>query len=362
VSIPIANPQISEAAKEAVCDVLDSGMLADGEVVREFESEFAEYVGTEHAVATTNGTTALQVMLEAAGIGEGDVVLTTPFSFIASANAIVHAGAEPVFADIDPETFNLDPEKARDVIKSRGDVDAIMPVHLYGLPADMGAFQNLADEHDLLLFEDAAQAHGAEYEGDRVGSVGDAASFSFYPTKNMTTGEGGMVTTDDDDIAERLRRLVNHGRTDTYEHAMVGYNFRMTNIQAAIGREQLERLPGWIEQRRENAFKLTEGLKDISNVRTPRVDEDRTHVFHQYTIRVNDRSAIKKELNDKTVGYGVYYPKTIPSQPPYDKGFTVPVSQTLSEKVLSVPVHPIVDNEAIDTIVSAVTQGTSDDR
>lgn len=361
MSIPIANPQISEEAKDAVCDVLDSGMLADGEVVREFESEFADYVGTEHAVATANGTTALQVMLEAAGIGEGDVVLTTPFSFIASANAIVHAGAEPVFADVDPETYNLNPSSVRDVLANRDDVTAIMPVHLYGLPAQMAEFRSIADEHDLLLFEDAAQAHGATFQGKTTGSLGDAGAFSFYPTKNMTTGEGGIVTTDDPKLAERARRLVNHGRTDTYEHAQVGYNFRMTNVGAAIGREQLRRLPSWLKKRRRNAVALTEGLADIPGIETPTVPDDRSHAFHQYTVKVSDRAAVKTALDAADIGYGIYYPLTIPSQPAYDRAVTVPVSKNLTDEVLSLPVHPKVENEAIETIVSAVRQGVTDD-
>jgi dTDP-4-amino-4,6-dideoxygalactose transaminase len=190
-------------------DVLDSGMIADGEHVRQFESAFADCVGTDHAVATSSGTTALHAMLEAAGIGADDVVVTSPFSFISSANAIKHAGAEPVFADVDPETFNLDPASTRDLVEQHEDITAIMPVHLYGLPAEMDAFRELAAEFDLQLFEDAAQAHGARFDGEMVGALGDAASFSFYPTKNMTTGEGGMITTDDDEIAERARQVIN---------------------------------------------------------------------------------------------------------------------------------------------------------
>ena len=218
--IPIANPEIGSAEKDGVLDVLESGMLADGPVVREFEDDFAAYCGTEHAVATSNGTTALHAAMEGLGLGEGDRVITTPFSFIASANAIRLAGAEPVFADIDPATYNIDPESVEETIQAYdGEIDAILAVHLYGLPAAVEQLAKLAESYDAYLIEDAAQAHGATVNGERVGSIGDVGCFSFYPTKNMTTGEGGMVVTDDDAIAEGAARFVNHGRTDKYGHA-----------------------------------------------------------------------------------------------------------------------------------------------
>jgi len=351
--IPIADPQVSEAAKEAVCDVLESGMLADGEVVREFEDEFAEYVGVDHAVATSSGTTALHAMLEAAGIGEGDVVLTTPFSFISSANAIKHAGSEVAFADVRRDTFNLDPDAVRDVLAERDDVTALMPVHLYGLPADMDAFRSIAREYDLQLFEDAAQAHGAEYDGGMVGSLGDAGAFSFYPTKNMTTGEGGMITTDDDEIAERVRRLVDHGRSGRYEHVEVGYNYRMTNMQAAIGREQLERLPEWIRIRRRNAEVLTETLS-TTDVLTPLTPDDLTHAYHQYTVRTDDRQSVTDRLSNNGIGYGIYYPVTIPEQPAYNHPGKYEQAQSLSQSVLSLPVHPGVTESDSQTIGEVV--------
>lgn len=354
MTVPIAAPQISEQAKEAVMDVLDSGMIADGEHVRQFETEFAEYVGVEHAIATSSGTTALHAMLEAAGIGEDDAVITTPFSFVASANAIKHAGAEPVFADVDPETFNLDPEAVREVLERRDDVSALLPVHLYGLPADMDVFRELATEFDLQLFEDAAQAHGATYKGEMVGAIGDAAAFSFYPTKNMTTGEGGMITTDDDEVAERARKVINHGRSGAYEHEFVGYNYRMTNIEAVIGVDQLDRLPEWVERRRENARQLTDRLKMIDDIRTPTVPSDRTHAFHQYTVVTDDRPAMKSDLEAADVGYGVYYPITIPDQPAYDCEADVPVARKLAGSVLSIPVNPQVDGENLDRVVQTL--------
>lgn len=354
--IPIANPVISEKAKEAVMDVLDSGMIADGEVVREFEQEFSEYVGVDHAVATSSGTTALHAMLEAAGIGEGDVVLTSPFSFIASANAVVHADATPVFADVREDTYNLDPESTRRVIEEHGDVTAILPVHLYGLPADMDAFREIASEHGLKLFEDAAQAHGAVYDGRKTGSLGDAAAFSFYPTKNMTTGEGGMITTDDKEIAAKARQLINHGRTSKYEHEFIGYNYRMTNIQAAIGRDQLQRLPEWVEKRRRNASLLTDGLKEYVDIGTPLVSNGYKHSYHQYTVRTPERDRLIADLEEAGIGYGVYYPFIIPDQSPYRHvvGELYETARKLSESVLSLPVHPHVSNEDVKEITSTV--------
>ena len=365
--IPIANPQVSEAAKEAVCDVLDSSMLADGDVVRSFESEFAEYVGVDHAVATSSGTTALHAMLEAAGIGEGDAVVTTPFSFVASANAIVHAGAKPAFADIDPETYNLDPATVRRVVEERDDVAAILAVHLYGLPAAMDDLRAIADEHDLWLFEDAAQAHGATFDGEPVGSIGDASAFSFYPTKNMTTSEGGMVTTDDGELAERLRRVVDHGRAvegdHGYEHVEVGYNYRMTNVAAAIGREQLKQLPTWVQERQRTASKLSQELSEIEGVQTPSIPEGRTHAFHQYTIQVPARDRLVETLEECDVGYGVYYPSTIPEQPAFDGVVEDPgdaVASELADRVISLPVHPYVDEDDVTTISNAVRSALAD--
>jgi dTDP-4-amino-4,6-dideoxygalactose transaminase len=362
VTIPIASPVVSEQAQEAVVDVLQSGMIADGEVVREFEAEFADYVGADHAVAASNGTAALHAMLEAAGIGDDDVVLTTPLSFISSANAVRHAGAGTVFADIDPETYNLDPDAARSVLESNPEVTAIMPVHLYGLPAEMDQLRAIAEEFDLHLFEDAAQAHGATFEGTSVGALGDAAAFSFYPTKNMTTGEGGMITTDDDDIAARARQVVNHGRTDGYIHAFVGYNYRMTNMQAAIGRDQLSRLPGWVERRQTNAAALSAELDDVAGVSTPSVPDDRSHAFHQYTIEVPDREQVMATLDDHGVGHGIYYPRTIPDQPAYSdlsQEPTIPNARRAAEQVLSIPVHPEVDETDIEVVLAGVRDGTA---
>lgn len=348
--IPIAYPDLSDAAIDHVGDVMESGMIADGPTVRDFESEFAEFAGTDHAVATANGTAALQAALIAAGIGEGDTVLTTPFSFIASANAARLCGAEVVFADIDPETYNLDPEAVRKRVESV-DVDAIVAVHLYGLPAEMDALTAIASEEDAVLVEDAAQAHGAVFSGDRVGAIGDVGCFSFYPTKNMTTAEGGMVTTDDPEIAKRARRFVNHGRTSGYQHATVGHNLRMTSVGAAIGLEQLKRLPSFNEQRRHNAAKLTAGIAKTS-IEAPTEPPRTRHVYHQYTVRTADRDELQSYLEDNCVGTGIYYPKCIHEQPAYSTvSRQLPVAESTADTVLSLPVHPHVSETDLDHII-----------
>ncbi|WP_411967236.1 DegT/DnrJ/EryC1/StrS family aminotransferase [Haloferax sp. YSSS75] len=355
--IPIANPEMGQAEKDRVIEVMDSGMLADGPEVRAFEDEFASYCGTEHAVATSNGTTALHAALKAVGVGAGDRVLTTPFSFIATANAIRLTGAEPVFADIDAATYNLDQEVVeRTLRKQGGEIDAILSVHLYGLPCDLPRLSELASEYDIPLIEDAAQAHGATFAGDKVGSFGDAACFSFYPTKNMTTGEGGMITTDSDEIAERAQRFINHGRTAKYGHSEVGHNFRMTSMSAAIGRVQLERLPEYITARRANAETLTNGLSSTS-LTLPFEPEDRTHVYHQYTVRTEDRDHLKSYLADHDVGSGVYYPTCMHKQPVYDDiDHDAPVGEQVASEVLSLPVHPTLSEGDLDHIIEVIQQ------
>jgi len=352
--IPIADPAVGEREAERVAEVLHSGALADGEVVRAFEEEFATYCHADRAVATSNGTTALHAALAACGIGEGDIVVTTPFSFVATANAVRFCGARPVFADVDPETCNLDPAAVRETIREAGEVDAILPVHLYGLPAEMGELAAIADEHDAALVEDAAQAHGASIDGDRVGSFGDAAAFSFYPTKNMTTGEGGMVVTDRTDVAERAARFVNHGRDGNYRHVELGHNFRMTNLAAAIGRVQLKRLGRFVRARRDAAARLTDALAD-SEIQTPPDPDGVTHAYHQYTVTVPDRDRLAAHLDDRGVDTGVYYPTPIHEQPAYEGvDADCPVAERAADRVLSVPVHPGLSDGDIDRVAAAL--------
>jgi len=352
--IPIADPDVGPAARAGVDAVFDDGQLADGEEVRRFETEFADFCGTDHAVATTNGTTALHAGLEAIGVGPGDAVVTTPFSFVASANAIVHAGGTPVFADVDPETLTLDPAAVEAVLDERDDVAAILAVHLYGTPAEMDALRAIADDHDAFLVEDAAQAHGAVYHGDRVGSLGDLACFSFYPTKNMTTGEGGMITTDDAEIADRAARFCDHGRTGRYAHGEIGHNFRMTSLCAAIGRAQLERLPDFNLARRGHAAYLDERLRK-TGLETPTEPRGAQSVYHQYTVKSSDRDALARHLEASGVGSAVYYPTPIHEQPAYDHvSETFPVAERAADRVLSIPVHPGLSTTDLNDVAAAV--------
>ncbi|WP_101298338.1 DegT/DnrJ/EryC1/StrS family aminotransferase [Halegenticoccus soli] len=355
--IPIADPDIGPEERGRVATVMENGQLADGPEVRAFEEEFANFCGAEYGVATSNGTTALHVALEALELGPGDRVATTPFSFIASANAIRLCGAEPVFLDVDPRTYNLDPRALEAALRDGAEIDAVLAVHLYGLPADAPRLREIADEHDLLLVEDAAQAHGAAVDGAPVGSFGDAACFSFYPTKNMTTGEGGMVLTDRADVAERAARYVNHGRAAAgYEHVSVGHNFRMTSVAAAIGRAQLEKLPGYVRDRRSNAARLDELLADAP-VETPVEPSGYRHAYHQYTIRCDDRDGLRSALDDRGIGTGIYYPIPIHRQPAYDDvDHRAPHAERAAAEVLSLPVHPNLSEEDVDRVGSAVAE------
>ncbi|MCU4924888.1 DegT/DnrJ/EryC1/StrS family aminotransferase [Halobacteria archaeon AArc-dxtr1] len=360
--VPIADPEVGEAAADRVHSVLADGRLADGPEVRAFESEFAAYCDADHGVATSNGTTALQTALEALGVSRGDAVITSPFSFVASANAIRHAGAIPVFADIDPETYTIDPEAVAEIVRRREDVVGLLPVHLYGLAADMDRLGEIADDHDLFVVEDACQAHGAAIDGERVGTIGDAACFSFYPTKNMTTGEGGIITTDDERLAERAAGYVNHGRIETdggrYDHVELGHNHRMTSLAAAIGRTQLERLPAFNEARRENAAAYDEALAELP-VETPTVPDGYRHVYHQYTIRTGERDGLQEALAERGIGASVYYETPIHRQPAYETVSTAatscPEADRAAETVLSLPVHPNVSDDDRDAVVRAIS-------
>ena len=354
--IPIAKPLIGDEEKKAVLEVLDSGVIAQGKKVAEFEEKFAAYCGTKHAVAVNSGTAALHVALMAAGVGEGDEVITTPFSFIATGNSILFCGAKPVFADIDERTYNISSASIAEKITDK--TKAVMPVHLFGQPCDMDEINKLAKEYGLKVIEDACQCHGAEYKSKKVGSLGDAGGFSFYPTKNMTTSEGGMITTDDDKLAEMARIYRNHGQVKRYYHSYIGYNFRMTDICAAIGLEQLKKLDGFTSKRQENAAYLDEKLKGVG-IATPYVAPDRTHVYHQYTIALENRDEFNQKLNDAGVGTGIYYPVPINEQE-YYKGLgyvnDTPKSSEAARKVISIPVHPSVSREDLDFIIKTIKE------
>ncbi|MBF6611650.1 MAG: DegT/DnrJ/EryC1/StrS family aminotransferase [Chloroflexi bacterium] len=355
--IQMARPQIGEEEKAAVMAVLDSGQLAQGAVVADFEKAFAHYCGVKHAVATTNGTTALHVALLAHGIGAGDEVITTPFTFIASANSIVYVGARPVFVDIDPTSYNIDVEQIEAAITPR--TRAIMPVDLYGNPAEMKRISEIAQKHGLAVIEDAAQAHGAAIDSKRAGSWGTGC-FSFYPTKNITTGEGGMITTNDDIVADQAVMIRGHGMRKRYYHEMLGYNFRMTNIHAAIGLAQLPRLESFNERRIANAAYLSEHLHS-EKVLAPHVRPGTRHVFHQYTVRVLpplDRDNVREQLAAAGVGTEVYYPVPVHKQQVFaEMGYndqSYPESEKAAKQVLSLPVHPGLSQQELETVVAAV--------
>lgn len=352
--IPIAHPLIGEEEKQAVLDVMDSGQLAQGAVVEQFEQTFAEYCGVRHAIATSSGTTALHLAVLAHGIGEGDEVITSPFTFIASANSILYCGAKPVFVDIEPDTFNIDPSLIEAAITPK--TRAIMPVHLYGNPADMPAIMEIAHRHGLAIIEDAAQAHGAEIDGKRVGSF-ETGCFSFYPTKNMTTGEGGIITTDDDQLANKARLLRAHGARERYKHTLLGYNFRMTNIHAAIGNAQMAKVDGWTGQRQDNARRLNELLDGVVTIPVSRPWA--RHVYHQYTVRIpGGRGELPERLVEQGIGTGVHYPIPIHQQPLYrELGYRdrLPESEAASREVLSLPVHPALADTDIESVAKGVT-------
>lgn len=356
-TIPIASPLIEAEEREAVLRVLDSGQLAQGPVVDEFEREFARWCGVESAVAVSNGTGALHLVLLAHGIGEGDEVITTPFTFIASANAILFTGARPVFVDIEPDTFNLDPARVEAAITPK--TKAILPVDLYGHPSDIGELRAIAERHGLLVIEDACQAHGATIDGVKTGALGVSAAFSFYPTKNITTGEGGMVTTPDRRIAHQVRLLRQHGAEHRYRHDIIGYNLRMTDIAASIGIAQMRKLDRFNAARRRNAAALTDALRGIDGIVPPVERQGFTHVYHQYTVVVEgDRDLMQERLRERGVGSAVHYPIPVHRQPAYQKlGYgsaVLPVAERAADHVLSLPVHPGLSEADLDRIVESV--------
>jgi len=365
--ISISHPLSGAEEEAAVLRVLRSGQLAQGEQVAAFERHFAELCQVREAVAVSSGTAALHLALLAHGIGPGDEVITTAFSFAATANVILLVGATPVFVDIEPDTYNIDPALVQAAITPR--TKAILPVHLYGNPCDIKRLERLALAHNLIIIEDACQAHAAKVDEKAVGGFGTGC-FSFYPTKNMTTGEGGMVTTNDPLIAERVRLMRNHGQQERYYHTTIGYNLRMTEIQAAIGLVQLGKLEQFTEQRIANANFLTEHLK--GSVQTPTSRPGYRHVYHQYTIRVpGNRDVLAAKLLERGIGTGVHYPTPIYQQPFYRDSSSrfrvsyldrtvnmsdphLPETEMAAKQVLSLPVHPALTGEDLSTIVKEV--------
>lgn len=358
--IPVSKPSIENEEIDAVADVLKSGMIAQGPKVKELEEKFANFIGVKNAVAVNSGTAALHCSLYAAGIKPGDEVITVPFTFVATANVILMQQAKPVFVDVEDGTFNIDTSKVEEKITKR--TKAILPVDLYGHPYDYDSLRKIADRHNLRIIEDACQAVGADYKGRKCGSLGDLGSFSFYATKNMTTAEGGMITTDDDDFAELAKSFRHHGQSEKtrYEYFDLGYNYRMTDISAAIGLAQLNKLGQWNEKRKQNAEHLSKGLAKIKGIKVPVVRKNCSHVFHQYTVKVENDFKLKRDelvvhLKNNGVGCSVYYPKPLHlfnhlGKLGYKKG-DFPVSERLSRQVVSLPVHPHLTQEDLNCII-----------
>ncbi|MCP4360262.1 MAG: DegT/DnrJ/EryC1/StrS family aminotransferase [Chloroflexi bacterium] len=350
----IAKPLIGDEEKEAVLAVLDSGMLAQGPQVKAFEEAFADLCGVQEAVATSSGTTALHTALLAHDIGPGDEVITAAFTFIASANTVLYTGARPIFVDIDPYTFNMNPDLLAAVMTKNS--KAIMPVHLYGLSCDMDPIMEFAARHNLVVIEDACQAHGASYKGRPAGGMG-TGTFSLYPTKNMTSGEGGMITTNDPEFAAHCRIIRQHGMSRRYYHDELGFNFRMTDIHAAVGLAQLQKLPAFNQARQQHAAYFN---KHLQGVIIPTVPNGYEHVFHQYTVRVPDgrREALQNWLHTQGVGTVVYYPVPIHQQTYYvnELGYNVrlPETEKAAQEVLSLPIHPALTEADLEHIVTAV--------
>ena len=351
--ISVASPDIGRGERKAVDKVLRSGGMAQGPQVLAFEKEFSNWVDGRRCVAVNSGTSALHVALLSIGIKQGDEVIVPSFTFAATANSVALTGATPVFVDIELDTFNIDPKAIEAAITKK--TRAIQVVHLYGHPANMEKILAIAEKHNLLVIEDAAQAHGAQILGQNVGSFGDAAAFSFYPTKNMTSGEGGMVVTLDENVERYARLLRNQGMEKRYANEVVGFNLRMTDIHAAIGRVQLRKLHRANLLRRENAKYLSENLEGVI---VPVEEFGYTHVYHQYTIRVvdHDRDQFAQELEKLGIGSGVYYPTPVHKLPSFNKDFDLKKTKTACKQVLSLPVHPKLSMGDLHKIVNAVNK------
>lgn len=350
--IPPAKPIIGDEERAAVDRVLRSGMIAQGPEVAAFETEFSEHFKLGRAcVAVNSGTSGLHLGLLSCGIGAGDEVIVPSFTFAATANSVALTGAIPVFADISADDFTLDPASVEASITER--TKAIMPVHLYGHPAKMDELRTIADSRSLLLFEDAAQAHGASLGGTPVGAFGEFAMFSLYPTKNMTSGEGGMVSCADATIERNIRLYRNQGMLQQYHNEVVGLNNRMTDIHAAIGRVQLTKVAAWTKARQENAAFLSANLEGVT---PPPIADGAVHVFHQYTVRVpEDRDGLAKALKEEyQVGSGMFYPVPNHRLKPFQAPVELPETERAAKECLSLPVHPSLTQEDLERIVNAV--------
>jgi perosamine synthetase len=359
-----AQPILNEEIIDEINKVLKSGLLVQGPRVAELEQNFANYCGVKYCSVLNSGTAALHSALHVAGIKNGDEVITSPFTFAASANSILMVGAKPVFSDIDQVTFNIDVNKIPEKINRK--TKGIMPVHLYGLLADMKQIGSIAKDRSLLVIEDASQAHGAEFNGDKAGSFGDISAFSFYATKNIMTIEGGCITTNNEEIDQGVKRFRHHGQSlsERYNYLDFGYNYRMTDLQAVIGIGQLKQIEKFITKRAENAKLYDLYLREVEGIVTPTTPKGYKHVFHQYTIKVNDdygrsRDSLVEELKLNDIVPGVFYPKPLHTYPVFQKyGYKLgdfPIAEAVSKQVLSLPVHPGVMPNDIEKICEIIS-------
>ena len=349
---------IKDEINQAIFEVLESTHFVGGARLEAFEMRFAEYMESKHAVGTSSGTSALHLALSALGIGPGDEVITAANTFIATAEAISHTGASPVFVDVDGETLNIDPQSTEDAVTPR--TKAIVPVHLYGQSADMDAMREVASRRSLKLVVDACQAHGAEYKGSRKAICGDATCFSFYPGKNLGAyGDGGMIVTDDGDLADKMRRLGNHGRLDKYTHFAVGYNYRLDAIQAAILDVKLRHLDEWNDKRRSRAKRYDSAFGD-GLVRPVRERPGLRHVYHLYVVRTKERERLLEELGKRGISAGIHYPVPLHLQAAYahlgiERG-THPVAEAAADEIVSLPMYPELTDEMVDDVVGATRE------
>ncbi|MHA1995484.1 MAG: DegT/DnrJ/EryC1/StrS family aminotransferase [Candidatus Hodarchaeales archaeon] len=373
----IAQPQISEEEISLVSSTIRNGQFVEGKNARTLEKEFAEFVGAKHAICAVNGTAALHLVMEAANISPGAEVITPSFTFIASANSITFGGGIPIFAEIDPETFNIDPESIEKLVTPQ--TKAILPVHIFGLPCNMKLIKDIADDNDLVIIEDACQAHGAKIDGQHVGTFGEIGCFSFYATKNMISGEGGMIVTDDDDLAMRIKSLKNHGRGPSggYEHHRIGYNMRLPDPLAAIGLIQLRKLPSMLEKRKRNAEAIRQVISELNSVSEQKIPKGYTH-SHYVCAPVVDADkysvdTVIQQLKTKDIASRRIYALGCHKQPTYLQGIhewrwskfvkypdysqvNLPITDRISQNHFEIPIHPGVTEPEIEMIRNALNE------
>jgi len=365
MKVPLSKPYVDQEMKDSVLEVIDSGQYILGSHCKNFEKEFAQFIGVKHAVLTSSGTSAIFLCLKALGVGPGDGILVPSLTAFPTVEPIFHVGAQPIFIDID-DTFTVDPKHIESVLENRSQIPGVkeikgmIPVHLYGHPANMDSILALAKRYGLFVLEDCCQAHGARYKGKRVGSMGMGGCFSFYPSKNLTVfGDGGILVTSDDEMARTCRMLRDHGRKEKYEHELVGYNLRFNEIQGAVGRLQLRRLDGFNESRRRIAQWYNDGLKGIPVI-TPQAKDWAEPVFHLYVIQTSDRDKLADFLKEKEVQTGIHYPIPNHQQPAVKNALglqpKLKKTEEVVRKILSLPMYPELEKEKVDFVCKAIRE------